>query len=188
MAFSKKRVFIALVIVWLASGVAIATDGLLQKPEAADIAVVLGNEVYKNGEASERLQARLNAGLDVYNRHLAPLIMVSGGVGKSGYDEATVMAAYLREHGVKAEDIIIDSQGSNTRATAINTLRVMQEKHLHSAIVVSQYFHLPRCLLAFHQEGITQVSAATPFYFEVLDIVGTTREAIGMVAYFLRVK
>ncbi|HEU5047354.1 MAG TPA: YdcF family protein [Rickettsiales bacterium] len=185
---TKKQIGIVLGLIWGIACLSVTIDGLFQQPASADLIVVLGNEVYKNGEPSTRLQARLNAALDAYKLHLAPLIMVSGGVGKSGYDEATVMANYLRQHGIKDSDIIIDSHGDNTRATALNTVKVMQEKHLHSALVVSQYFHLPRCLLAFRQEGITQVSATYPVYFEVLDVYGVTREAVGLLAYYLRLK
>jgi vancomycin permeability regulator SanA len=163
---------------------AIVAYGMSLKPVASDIAVVLGNEVNKTGEPSARLKARLDTGIDVYNRHMAKIIMVSGGVGKAGFDEAIVMANYLRKHGITQNSIVIDSAGINTRATAVHAAQLMQQRHLKSAIIVSQYFHLPRCILAFQQAGITQLSAAYPYFFEPMDILGIIREAIALPMYF----
>ncbi len=163
----------------------IAVAGLLAYPEKSDIAVVLGNEVYAGGAPSEALQARLDEGIDIYRRHLAGIIIVSGGVGKSGYNEATVMARYLREHAIPENKIIIDTAGVNTRATAINTGRIMKEKHFHSAIIVSQYYHLPRCILAFHQAGISHFHATYPARFFPRDILALMREAAALPVYWI---
>jgi len=60
----------------------------------ADVIVVPGNTVSADGTPSPRLQARLDVALALHRARRAPLIFVSGGLGKEGFDEAVVMANY----------------------------------------------------------------------------------------------
>jgi len=62
--------------------------GCSDKQAAADLIVVPGNTVAPDGQPSPRLQARLDVALALYRAHRAPLIFVSGGLGKEGFDEA----------------------------------------------------------------------------------------------------
>lgn len=160
--------------------------GLLMRPAPSDLIVVLGNEVLISGKPSLPLQARLDCAISLYQRHMAPAILVSGGIGKSGYDEAQVMSGYLEQHGIPASAIILDSTGVNTMATARNTFVLMQNRQLQSVIMVSQYFHLPRCLLAFRMAGISSLSADYPRFMEWRDIPSTLREIVALPVYALR--
>jgi vancomycin permeability regulator SanA len=160
--------------------------GLLMRPAPSDLIVVLGNEILISGKPSLPLQARLDCAVSLYQRQMAPTILVSGGIGKSGYDEAQVMAAYLEQHGVPKHAIIIDSIGVNTMATARNTFALLQNRQLQSVIMVSQYFHLPRCLLAFRMAGINSLSADYPRFMEWRDIPSTLREIVALPVYALR--
>jgi len=92
----------------------------------ADVIVVPGNTVSAYGTPSPRLQARLDVALALHRARRAPLIFVSGGLGKEGFDEAVVMANYLMANGVPAAAIVKDSQGVDTRATARNAAAFMQ--------------------------------------------------------------
>ena len=65
----------------------------------ADYAIVFGNKVYENGKPSVRLQKRLDAGIFLLKEHKVNKLMVSGGLGKEGHDEALVMAKYLIKKG-----------------------------------------------------------------------------------------
>jgi len=112
-------------LVYLLGAVALAADGLTDSAVASDVVVVLGNKVRADGSPAPRLAARLDAAVAVYEAGLAEHIIVSGGVGRSGYDEATVMAAYLAAAGIDAERIVIDGAGVNTRATAENAAAIM---------------------------------------------------------------
>jgi uncharacterized SAM-binding protein YcdF (DUF218 family) len=112
--------------------------------------------------------------------------MVSGGVGKSGFDEATVMAHYLAAQGVQAGDILTDSKGVNTMATALNTAAIAQEKHVARILIVTQYYHIPRTVMAFRKAGLYQLSADYPRYVEALDLFAILREAIALPVYFIK--
>lgn len=146
---------------WLAvHAAAILWLGLRDDARPADVAVVLGNKVLPSGVPSRPLRARLDRALALYRQQLVPKIIVSGGVGREGFDEAAVMRNYLVAGGVPAEAVIVDSDGYDTRRTALSARRIMAEQGLHSAIVVSQYYHIARTRLAFARTGLGPVYSA----------------------------
>lgn len=183
-----KRVLLlikALVVLGVVSSATIAVDGVRSKAESADVIVVLGNEVLDNGEPSSRLQARLDEALAVYEAGAAPVVLVSGGTGESGFDEAAVMARYLLDRGIPLEAILQDPDGVNTRATARNTVGLANEHGWNSVIVVSQYFHISRSKLAMRQEGMETVHGSSPSYFEFRDLHSLPREVVGLASYII---
>jgi vancomycin permeability regulator SanA len=157
--------------------------GLRDNVAKADAVVVFGNTVNPDGTLSNRLKSRLEKGLELYNAGYAKIIIVSGALGKEGYDEAEVMRAYLIDNGVPANAIIQDSQGVNTHATARNTKQILDAHCMRSAILVSQYFHIPRAELAFKQAGILQTHHAHSNYFELRDLYSLPREVIAFYKY-----
>jgi vancomycin permeability regulator SanA len=156
---------------------------LWPQADRADLAVVLGNQVLADGQPSRRLAARLNAGAQAYRAGLVPLILVSGGIGASGFDEASVMREYLLHAGIPASAILVDSAGVDTRATARNTVSVMRAMNLNRVLVVTQYFHIPRCILALRLAGAASVGATYPTYVEVRDLFSLARELVALPVY-----
>ncbi len=163
----------------------LVVDGLTDSAEASDVVVVLGNEVQADGSPSARLAARLDAAVDVYEAGLVDAVIVSGAVGQSGHDEAVVMADYLVAEGVPIEVIVIDSEGFTTRATAVNSAAIMDERGWTSAIVATQYFHIPRSRLALKQEGIDRVSTVHADHVELRDLYAVVREVPAYARYLL---
>lgn len=164
----------------------IVVDGLTDEVSPSDVAVVLGSKVNPDGTPSPRLSARLGRALDLYRAGVTPRILVSGGTGIEGVPEGTAMKRWLVSQGVPDAAIIVDDQGVDTRATARNAVVLMRANNLHSAIVVSQYFHIPRTRLAFAQEGLPGVGSAHPDYFEPRDLYSIAREVPGYASYLLR--
>jgi vancomycin permeability regulator SanA len=163
--------------------VAFLSFALLPRRSPADLAVVFGSAVLPGGTPSPRLAARLEAAIQAYRANLVPLIMVSGGRGASGYDEAATMHDTLRQAGIPETAILSDPDGNNTRATVAHAVAVMQARHLLRVMIVTQYFHIPRCDLAFRQRGITGISAAWPYFLEWRDFYSTAREMLALPAY-----
>ncbi|KUG08948.1 hypothetical protein ASU33_09455 [Solirubrum puertoriconensis] len=151
-------------------------DGLDDNPQPADCILILGNTVNPNGTLSARLQARLDKGLELYRQKLAPVVMVSGGLGKEGHYEGRAMAAYLEAAGVPADAIIEDNLGNTTRATAQNFAAVAQRQQLGSVLVVSQFYHITRTKMLLKQQGNHQVYGAHADYFELRDMYSLLRE------------
>ncbi len=152
-------------------------------PAAADVAVILGSKVERNGRPSPSLQARLEKGLQVYQAGVVKKIVVSGGLGKEGFEEAEVMRAYLLGRGVPDQDVLVDRGGYNTCRSAQGAARIMQENGWHSAVVVSQYYHLLRSRLAFRQAGVPSVYSAYAWVIDPRDPYEVVREFVAYYAY-----
>lgn len=167
--------FFGIAAIWL--------DGATTGYEKSEYAVVLGNQVYPSGEPSERLKARLERAAELFRDGTVQKIIVSGGLGKEGHDEATVMKRYLETQGIPAVAVIADSYGNNTHLTALNAHRWVQLDK--PVIVVSQLYHLSRSEMAFRKEGFVNVGAAYPHYFEWRDVYASLRELPAWVSYWL---
>jgi len=165
----------------------LAASGLHDQLGKADIALVLGNTVNPDGTPSPRLRARLDRTLELYQAGWFPEVIVSGGLGKEGFDEAAVMRDYLVARGIPADRIIVDSRGTTTFASATNTLRIMRKRDFHSLLVISQYFHIPRCRLVLGHCGIAPLYSAHAWHFELRDLYSLPRELAGYIAYYYRI-
>lgn len=140
--------------------VAIVVDGVRDEVRPADVMVVLGSKVEESGRPSQRLRDRLDRAVQLYHQGLAPTVIVSGGLGVEGHEEADVMASYLVARGVPDASVIRDRAGWNTYHTARNTRKIMDARGYRSALVVSSYFHLSRIKVAFGGFGIERVATA----------------------------
>lgn len=161
-------------------------EGLSDELAPADIAIVFGNTVTSEGQPSARLRARLDRAIDLYQHGLIPAILVSGGIGREGINETSVMQQYLRQQGIADEHIFVDHQGLNTRLTALHTAELMQTYHWRRTIVVTQYFHIARAKLALRQVDIIWVGGAHADYLELRDVYSILREVIAYPVYVLR--
>ena len=103
----------------------------------ADAVVVLGAAQY-NGNASPVLRNRLDHALDLYERGLAPLIVVTGGRQQGDrFTEATVGYNYLRDHGVPDAAIRKEVQGHTTYESLAATARILRSEDIDDVILVS---------------------------------------------------
>jgi vancomycin permeability regulator SanA len=157
---------------------------LIPRAGRADLVVVPGNSVLANGQPSRRLAARLDAAVQAYEQGLAPLILVSGGTGATGFDEALAMRDYLRAAGIPAASIRVDSAGVNTMATATNAVRLMRQENLHTVLLATQYFHIPRGIVAFRRAGAGTVLATYPRFLEGRDLYSVARELMALPVYY----
>ncbi|MCQ3951370.1 MAG: hypothetical protein DPW14_16300 [Planctomycetes bacterium] len=151
---------LALALLWFAPSV-IALN-LLGSDEAsegarADCIFVPGMAVYGERKPGLGLQARLERALELWRDKRAPLIVVSGG-DKGDFNESEVMVEWLREHGVPGEAIIAESRSHSTRENATLSAPLMQARGIRSALIVSQWFHLPRVGIALRDAGIETVN------------------------------
>jgi uncharacterized SAM-binding protein YcdF (DUF218 family) len=171
---------------FLLAAALICLSGLSDDRRTSDVAVVLGNQVFPSGRPSPRLAARLDEAVRVWRADLVTAIIVSGGVDSNGTDEAAAMRAYLIVNGVPEDAILVDPRGLTTWATARNSAAIMQSRKWRSAMVISQYFHIPRTRLAFRKFGIVDPRSAHPPFFEWRDVYSISREVIGYPTYWLR--
>ncbi|WP_243643851.1 YdcF family protein [Paenibacillus pinisoli] len=176
--FMKRALIAAAILVswFIIHSVLIILDGLTDELKPVDVAVVLGNKVELNGQPSERLKARLDRTVELYEEEYFPMVIVSGGIGSEGFDEAKVMKAYLVDQGIPGNKIFEDNNGYNSYMTAQNANRIMKELELDSAMIVTQYYHVTRTKLAFRKMDVSDVYGAHARFFEIRDVYSIIRE------------
>lgn len=181
-----RTLLILTVSLLLLACAAIVVDGLNDDIQTSDVGVVLGSKVMPDGHPSARLQARLDQAAALYRQGWFKYILVSGGTGKEGFSEAQVMADYLaNQYQVPRANLILDEHGDTTEASAQNTALAMRSRGLTSALIITQYFHIPRSRYAFGRAGIATLRTAHARYFELRDLYSTAREAIALPVYWL---
>jgi vancomycin permeability regulator SanA len=136
----------------------IAFFGTTDYRRPADAAVVLGARVYATGDPSPLLADRIATGIELYRAGLVPILVMSGGDGSDGFNEALVMRDRAIAAGVDPAAILVDTSGVNTDATVEHTMALLAARNGSTRglrlIAVSQPFHLPRIQLAFSSAGI----------------------------------
>jgi uncharacterized SAM-binding protein YcdF (DUF218 family) len=122
----------------------IERQSTIDQAQAAEVILVLGAAEY-HGKPSPVLKARLDHALALYDRGLAPYILTTGGAGGDPfYTEGEVGRAYLTEHGVPSEAILVEPQGATTAQSVDAAVEIMRRTNLHSCIVVSDGYHIYR--------------------------------------------
>jgi vancomycin permeability regulator SanA len=158
----------------------------------ADAAVIFGARVYADGRPSALLADRIRTGVGLYQSGLVPLLVMSGGTGSDGFNEALVMRDVAVAAGVAPTDVLVDPNGTSTEATVRNVMPLLAARpgaiSSRRVIAVSQAYHLPRVQLAFGNAGIdvlTVPAAASEPISEMPILVA--REIPAFWAYYLRV-
>lgn len=118
----------------------LSIDNVTQK---YDCIIVPGARVFSNSIPSIMLQDRLDTAFKLYEKKVAPKILVSGDHGTIGYDEVNTMRTYLLNKGMPSEDIFMDHAGFDTYQTIYRAREIFGVK---SAIITTQDFHLYRAL------------------------------------------
>ena len=127
----------------------------------ADAIVVLGAAQY-NGRPSPVLRARLDHALGLYREGLAPLIVVTGGVGPGDTtSEALVGRRYLMAHEVPAESVAAQPQGRTTAASMTAVSEWLEARGAQRALLVSDPFHMFRLRIEARRTGIEAYTSPT---------------------------
>ena len=178
-----KWIVIVITVIILLQVSLILYDGFVDHIAKSDVALVLGNKVNKDGSLSERLKSRIDKSIELYRQDYFSKIIVSGGLGKEGHDEAMVMREYLLKNKIDSASIIVDSQGLNTYKSSLNTDSIMTVNNWKSVLVISNYYHIRRAKLALANRGIENIYSAHAEYFELRDIYSILREIPAYISY-----
>lgn len=117
-------------------------------------AVILGAAVHKYGEPSPTLLRRTLAAVLLVKQGMANKIIASGGVGKYQPAEAIVMREIATREGINDADIIVDAKSTSTIETALNCSKILKELGYQRAWIVTDKYHMSRCMLAFKVFGV----------------------------------
>ena len=154
--------FLATVVaLWsLARAVAAAEQGRIFAPAAAparDVALVFGAGVFPDGALSAPLADRVQVAVELYNRGKVRKLLMSGDNSRRTYDESTAMKEYAVRLGVQPQDVVLDYAGFHTYDSCYRAQAVFD---VHSAVLVTQRFHLARALFTCTSLGIDAVGVA----------------------------
>jgi uncharacterized SAM-binding protein YcdF (DUF218 family) len=140
----------------------IQQQSTLDDARAADAIIVLGAAEYR-GRPSPVLEARLNHALWLYLKGMAPRIITTGGAGGDPvFTEGSVGRAYLAKRGVPAEAIIVEGEGESTAYSVTASAEIMERMNLHSAIVVSDGYHIYRVKKMLQSRGVKVYGSPRP--------------------------
>lgn len=131
----------------------VAFFGTTDYRREADAAVVFGAKVHADGRLSVSLDDRVRTASNLYAEGLVDTLVMSGGVGESGYDETIAMRDRAIELGVPASAIVLDGEGIDTDHTVVNTVQLFEQDGVRRVLVVSQFYHLPRVKMAYRAAG-----------------------------------
>ena len=154
----------------------VVKDGMHPFTGKADVAIVLGNTVFKDGSLSPWLQGRVDEALYLYRNKQVKKIFVSGGIGTSYFPEGDGMRNYLLSKGVADSAIIVDNYGDNSYLTARNFIGFNKQDQYSSAVMVTSYFHVTRCKYIMRKLGFQVVSGDYSRFMRVIDWYSLARE------------
>lgn len=153
---------IATVLVfWLGWMGAVLLWSTLDQARPAESIVVLGAAQY-DGHPSPVLRARLDHAVDLWNRHMAQIVILTGGRGPGDTtSEAAVGRSYVKRHGVPDAAILLENEGRTTRASLIAVSRMLSNRGMKTAILVSDPFHMLRLWILSRRLGFTPYTSPT---------------------------
>jgi uncharacterized SAM-binding protein YcdF (DUF218 family) len=160
-----RRLLTVLVVlcfgIWLVSAAAVLVWSSKDEARPAQAIVVLGAAQYA-GRPSPVLRARLDHALELWNRHLASLLILTGGTGAGDTtSEAAVGRNYARKHGVPDSAILEETAGRTTSESMRTVAGMLEVRGLQTALLVSDPFHMLRLRILARRFGFTPYTSPT---------------------------
>jgi uncharacterized SAM-binding protein YcdF (DUF218 family) len=146
---------------WLVALGAVLVRGRIDQARPADAIVVLGAAQY-DGRPSPVLRARLDHGIALFKRGLAPRLILTGGRGIGDTTtEAAVGRRYAIKRGVPSSAILLEAAGRTTDESMDGVAAIMHEAGVRRAVLVSDPFHMLRLDILARRHGITAWTSPT---------------------------
>jgi uncharacterized SAM-binding protein YcdF (DUF218 family) len=194
LAVLRRILLIALLVAvctYLVSFIAVVITSRQDERRAADAIVVLGAAQY-NGRPSPVLRARLDHSLVLFREGVAPVIIVTGGIGTGDkVSEATVSRRYLVANGVPDSAVVVRPQGRSTLSSIRSVADWARERRVDRVVLVSDPFHMLRLQLEASRVGLkptTSPTASSPISANGREeLLFLLREALKIPVVLLRV-
>lgn len=141
--------------------VLVLASAQIDEREPADAIVVLGAAQY-NGRPSPVLRARLDHAFELWQDRLAPMIIVTGGIGpRDRESEAEVGRRYLAARGVPDSALVVAAKGRSTNASMSDVADRLGRRCHQRVLLVSDPFHMLRLRLEARRTGLVAVTSPT---------------------------
>jgi uncharacterized SAM-binding protein YcdF (DUF218 family) len=148
-------------VVYTSSLVMVLIVSQQDQRQTVEAIVVLGAAQY-NGRPSPVLRARLDHALGLYRDGVAPLIVVTGGVGRGDTtSEALVGERYLRTHGVPANGVAAAGEGRTTMSSMTAVAAWLRQRGISRVLLVSDPFHMFRLRLEARRNNLVAFTSPT---------------------------
>jgi uncharacterized SAM-binding protein YcdF (DUF218 family) len=150
-----------LVVAWLLSLSGVLIWGTREGARPSDAIVVLGAAQY-DGRPSPVLKARLDHALALWNRGLAPHVILTGGRGAGDTTtEAAVGRVYMMRHGVPDSVLLLENEGRSTAESLGGVAELLTARQLGEVILVSDPFHMMRLQILSWRHHLRAVPSPT---------------------------
>ncbi|MEI6280841.1 MAG: ElyC/SanA/YdcF family protein [bacterium] len=123
----------------------------LNDVSAAQVVLIPGAAILKNGEPSSIFKDRVNIAIELYQTKKVSKILVSGGDSAISHNEVNPVYNYLLKNNIPKEDIFLDHAGFDTYSTMYRARDIFK---VSSVVVSTQSFHLPRAIFVARMLGI----------------------------------
>jgi uncharacterized SAM-binding protein YcdF (DUF218 family) len=154
-------IVVAMFVLWASSAAAVLVWSSRDEAQPAQVIVVLGAAQYA-GKPSPVLRARLDHALELWDRHLASLLILTGGTGAGDTtSEAAVGRNYARKHGVPDSAILVENEGRTTSESMRAVAGMLEVRGLQTALLVSDPFHMLRLRILARRFGFTPYTSPT---------------------------
>ena len=155
-------VVLLVVLGWAAIVVAVALAAARDQATSADAIAVLGAAQY-NGRPSPVFRARLDHGAALYQRGLAPVVLVTGGVGSGDtLSESEVGRRYLVKAGLPETAVIALPAATSTAASLGSVAHWFAGHESRRVLLVSDGFHMLRLQLIATRLGLVPFTSPAP--------------------------
>jgi uncharacterized SAM-binding protein YcdF (DUF218 family) len=111
----------------------------------ADLIIILGAGVNWDGTPTSQQVRRVAHGVTLYKQGVAPRLLCTGRQAPGHpTSEAQTCVDLAEAQGVSADAILREDISANTQENLIQSQRIMVANSLHSAVIVSDSYHLYR--------------------------------------------
>jgi uncharacterized SAM-binding protein YcdF (DUF218 family) len=108
------------------------------------------------------LRARLDHALNLWQRKLATVLILTGGTGVGDTtSEAAVGRTYAKRRGVPDTLILVENEGRTTSESMKAVAGMLEVRGLNSALLVSDPFHMLRLRILARRFGFTPYTSPT---------------------------
>ena len=131
----------------------------------SDAIVVLGATVSQSGILSAESTRRTKHAIELYQKGLAPRLILLGGTREGGVNEAEIRAKAARLHSIPAEAIITESRARTTREEAARVRDLARSRGIRTVLLVTNSGHMARARPVFERAGFEVRAVPSDTYF-----------------------
>ena len=154
-------------LVWLlvCTGLAlyIYSYGTTERARPADVIVVLGSGLFRDGSPGPSLWVRSRHAATLYHDGYAAKIICTGGQAATRpRSEADACREVLGYYAVPASAVVLEANSYSTEENAMRVRDLMQANNWQSALVVTQGYHILRATHLFEKYNVDAAFSPVP--------------------------